>query len=43
MNELARAKELTPKIPRLLVSEGFYDKANWLRDVEVSIGGLGIF
>lgn len=43
MNELARGREMIPKIPRLLVSEGFYEKENWLRDVEVSMGGLEHF
>lgn len=43
MNELARGRVLIPKNPRLLVSEGFYDKVNWLRDAEVSVGGLELF
>ena len=43
MNELAMGKELILKRPRLLVSEGFYDKENWLRDTKVSIGRLGFF
>lgn len=43
INELSRGKEFIPKNPRLLISEGFYDKANWLRDAEVYVRGLEIF
>lgn len=27
-NEVAKEKEIVPKNPRLLIGEGFYDKAN---------------
>lgn len=37
-NESSKGKELVPKNPRLLVIEGFYDKANWLRDVQTYDG-----
>jgi hypothetical protein len=43
VNELTKGREFIPKNPRLLVSEGFYDKANYLRDVEVLVGGLELF
>ena len=43
MNKLARGKQFIPKSPRLLVSKGFYDKENWLRDAQVTIGGLDLF
>lgn len=43
INELTKGREFIPKNSRLVVSEGFYDKANYLRDVEVSVGGLELF
>lgn len=43
VNEIKKGREFIPKNPRLLVSEGFYDKDHCLRDVEVSIGGLELF
>lgn len=43
MNELVKCRELILKIPRLLVGEGLYEKENWLRDAEVSMGGLDLF
>ena len=43
MNELTKGREFIPKCPRVMVSECFYDKANYLRDVQVSVGGLELF
>ena len=43
INELIKGREFIPKNPRFLVSEGFCDKTNYLRDVELSMGGLQIF
>ena len=43
MNELVGGRELILKSPRLIVSEGFYEKANKLRDAKVSLGGLNFF
>lgn len=43
VNEITKGRELNPKNPRIMVAEGFYDKANWIRDAQVSVGGLGLF
>lgn len=42
-NKKTKGKELAPKNPRIIISEGFYDKGNWVRDAETSIGGLELF
>ncbi len=40
---LLKAKCWSQKNPRLLVSDGFYDKANQLRDAKTSTRGLQLF
>ena len=32
INEITKGRELIPKNPREAIAEGFYDKANWVRD-----------
>ena len=32
VHEITKGRELIPKHPRVVVAEGFYDKANWVRD-----------
>lgn len=43
INEITKGRELIPNNPRVVVAEGFYDRANWVRDVKVSMGGLELF
>ena len=43
MHEITKGRELIPKYPREIIAEGFYDKANWVRDAQVSVGGLELF
>ena len=43
IHEITKGRELIPKNPRVVVAEGFYDKANWIRDAQVSTGGLELF
>ena len=43
VHEITRGRELIPKDSRELVAEGFYDKANWVRDAQISVGGLDLF
>lgn len=42
-NEVGKGKDLVPKNPRLLIGDGFYDKGNFIRDVENTMGGLELF
>ena len=37
INEITIGRQFIPKNPRLVVVEGFYDKANWLIDAQVSV------
>ena len=30
VHEITKGRELIPKNPRVVVAEGFYDKANWV-------------
>ena len=43
INEITKGRELIPKKPRVAIVEGFYDRANWVRDTQVSMGGLELF
>ncbi len=43
VHEITKGRELIPKHPRVVVVEGFYDKANWVRDAQVSMGCLILF
>ena len=43
VHEITKGRELIPKHPRVVVAEGFYDKSNWVRDAQVSMGGLELF
>ena len=43
MHEIKTSRYFIPKNPRLVVAEGFYNKANNLRDAQISIGGLELF
>ena len=43
INEITEGREFILKNPRLIVAEGFYDKANNLRDAQISMGGLELF
>lgn len=43
VNEITKGRELIPKDPREIVAEDFYDKANWVRDAQISMGGLELF
>ena len=43
VHEITKGRELIPKNPRVAIVEGFYDKANWVRDARVSMGGLELF
>lgn len=43
MHEITKGRALIPKNPRIAVAEGFYDKANWIRDAQVSMGSMGLF
>lgn len=42
-NSAAKIKELVPQSPRLRVSDGLYEKGNWLRDAQIGMIGLGLF
>lgn len=43
INEITKGRELIPKKSKLVVGDGFYDRANWVRDAQVSVGGLELF
>lgn len=43
VHEITKGREFIPKIPRVAVEEGFYDKANRIQDAHVSMGGFGLF
>ena len=43
MHEITKGRELIPINPREIIVEGFYDKANWVRDALVFVGGLELF
>ena len=43
IHEIIIGREFIPKNPRLVVSEDFYDKANWLSNSKVFVGGLELF
>lgn len=43
VHEITKGRELIPKNPRVAVVEGFYDKANSVRDAQVSMGGFELF
>lgn len=40
LHEITKGRELIPMNPRVVAIEGFIDKFNWVRDAEVSMGGL---
>ena len=42
-NDVVKGHALLPKNPSLMVNEGFYDKINFLRDVETSVAGMDLF
>ena len=42
-NDVVKRCEILPKNPSLKVEEGFYDRSNFLRDVETSVSGMDVF
>ena len=40
---MVKGHEILPKNPMLKVDEGFYDKINFIKDVETFVGGMDLF
>ena len=43
INDVVKGRELLPKNPKMMLGEGLYNKANLLRDVDTSVGGMDLF
>ena len=42
-NDVVKGRELLPKNPKMMLGEGLYNRANLLRDVDTSVGGMDLF
>ena len=42
-NNVVKGRELLPKNPRMMMGEGLYHRANFLKDMDTSVGGMDLF
>ena len=42
-NNVVKGQELLPKNPKMILGERLYNRANLLRDVDTSVGGMDLF
>ena len=42
-NDVVKGQELLHKNPKMLLGEGLYHRANLLKDVDTSVGGMDLF